>query len=424
MSENTNREVRIRVPREEARAKLQKQIDEGDYLNVRDIGTPTDLKVAWDEYRRWHEYIEDLLLRLFATDKMYQEFVKLPARLKINPTFEQNREQFHDNLSMELNKLRSIMNRLELFEEDIATTSVAPSKNVEVRTSKEVVFVVHGRNEKLRDAMFDFLRAVDLNPREWPQLKAEAMKETKQGLPYVGAIVDTAFKQAQGIVVLLSGDDVARLREEFLRDGDPDYERELTPQARPNVLFEGGMAMGICPEKTIWVQVGQVRPFSDTVGRHVIHLDNSHEKRHQLIQELKAIQCKVDDSGTRWMEVGDFIDEPDSKKRDINWQESTSVLKESSTEGRTVLLTQARHLKKRIQQALEDGDSTLAPDFAVELDRLLLPACFACGYRQEILSIKLEFQALSTAKLNDKLALLKSTLNSVERLVLIMEELA
>lgn len=423
MSGSPDREVRIRLPREEARGKLREQIGKGDYLSQRHIETPADLKVAWHEYGRWHDYVKDLLLTLFTTDKTYQEFIKLVHGLMLNPTFEENKEQFRDALSIDLNKLRSIMDRLELFEEDVATTSVAPSKNMEVPLSKDVVFVVHGRNEKLRDAMFDFLRAVGLNPREWPQLKAEAMKEIKQGSPYVGAIVDTAFKQAQGIVVLLSGDDLARLREEFLKDGDPDYERELTPQARPNVLFEGGMAMGICPEKTIWVQVGQVRAFSDTVGRHVIHLDNSTEKRHQLIQELKAIQCNVDDSGTRWMEVGNFADEPDRKRRDINRQESTSVLKQSSTEERTILFVQARHLKERIQQALEDGDSTLAPDFAVELDRLLLSAYLAYGSRREILSIKLEFQALSTAKLNDKLALLKSILNSAERLVLTMEQL-
>jgi hypothetical protein len=61
------------------------------------------------------------------------------------------------------------------------------------------VFVVHGRDDRLRQDLFDFLRALGLTPIEW----AEAIKLTGKGSPYIGEILDSVFGHAQAIVVLL-----------------------------------------------------------------------------------------------------------------------------------------------------------------------------------------------------------------------------
>ena len=167
---------------------------------------------------------------------------------------------------------------------------------------KKKVFVVHGRNEKLRKAMFDFLRSLDLKPLEWSQ----AVKATKKPSPYIGEILESAFKEAQAIVVLLSGDDQARLREEFVKDEDPSYEKELTPQPRPNVLFEAGIAMGRSQDRTILVEIGKVRPWSDIAGKHVTYFDGSAEKRNELAVKLETAGCDVDTSGQDWLSTGDF----------------------------------------------------------------------------------------------------------------------
>ena len=60
----------------------------------------------------------------------------------------------------------------------------------------ETVFVVHGRNEKLRLAMFDFLRAIGLKPLEWDQ----AVSLTGDGSPYIGEVLDTAFVNTQAVI--------------------------------------------------------------------------------------------------------------------------------------------------------------------------------------------------------------------------------
>jgi predicted nucleotide-binding protein len=120
----------------------------------------------------------------------------------------------------------------------------------------------------MRDQLFIFLRALEIQPIEWSQ----AIRLTGQPAPYVGTILETAFREAVAIVVLLTADDDARLKIHLRHKRDPAFERVLTGQARPNVLFEAGMAFGRSPENTVLIQVGDHRPFSDVAGRHIVHL--------------------------------------------------------------------------------------------------------------------------------------------------------
>jgi predicted nucleotide-binding protein len=180
------------------------------------------------------------------------------------------------------------------------TKATVPALSITIDPTK--IFVVHGRNTKLRDAVFDFLRSISLKPIEWNQ----AIARTKKGSPDIGEILDAAFNEAQAVIVLLTGDDEARLSNELLRDDDPDYEQELTPQSRPNVLFESGMAMGRYPERTILIQIGEHRPFSDIAGKHITHMDNTPEKRQELATKLANAGSKVDTSGSSWFTAGDF----------------------------------------------------------------------------------------------------------------------
>ena len=170
------------------------------------------------------------------------------------------------------------------------------------KPNRSRAFVIHGRNEEIRRALFDFLRAIDLKPIEW----SEAVNLTGIPSPMVSEILDAAMQHAQAIVVLFTGDDQARLRDEFLSGNDPDYERETTPQSRPNVIFEAGLALGKYPDRTILVQVRNLRPFSDIAGRHFIRLRNTSKSRQELAQRLKLAGCEVDLSGTDWHDAGIF----------------------------------------------------------------------------------------------------------------------
>jgi hypothetical protein len=139
------------------------------------------------------------------------------------------------------------------------------------------VFVVHGRNEAARVAMFTFLRSIGLTPIEWSQ----AIAMTQEATPYIGEVLDVALEAAQAVIVLLSPDEIASLRAEYA-DGDDDPEARPSAQARPNVLFEAGLALGRAAQRTILVEFGKVRHFSDIAGRHVVRVSNSVASRQQI----------------------------------------------------------------------------------------------------------------------------------------------
>ncbi len=164
------------------------------------------------------------------------------------------------------------------------------------------VFIVHGRNNDARKAMLEFLRALRLHPIEW----TEAITATGNASPYVGDVLSKGFEMAQAVVVLMTPDDEARLRISYRDTDEPPHETHLTGQPRQNVLLEAGMALGTHPERTVIVEIGQLRPMSDTFGRHVIRMDSRPETRQDLATRLATAGCEVNRDGTDWLSAGDF----------------------------------------------------------------------------------------------------------------------
>ena len=162
------------------------------------------------------------------------------------------------------------------------------------------VVVIHGRNEPARKGLFAFLRSLGLQPIEWSQ----AIAMTGQGSPYIRKVLNVAFGAAQAVVVLQTPDDVAHLHESLTYPGDPETSPQMQP--RPNVLFEAGMALARDESRTIIVELGQIKSFSDIHGRHVVRLDNSTTKRQDLAHRLRTAGCAVDLDGTDWHQEGDL----------------------------------------------------------------------------------------------------------------------
>lgn len=167
------------------------------------------------------------------------------------------------------------------------------------------VFVVYGRNEPARVAVFAFLRSIGLDPIEWSQ----GLGLTGYGAPYIGEVLDVLLTEAQAVVVLMTPDDIAFLRPEYANGANDPGTLQLG-QARPNVLFEAGLAMGRNPDRTVLVELGTLRPFSDVAGRHIVRLADSIASRQLLAQRLRTAGCPVNLTGTDWHTAGDFTEPP------------------------------------------------------------------------------------------------------------------
>ena len=220
-----------------------------------------------------------------AGDKQYK-LEKIPGRQKMHP---------FTILRKHLLKLKDEESSNRSGKEEILDID-------KVTPGSRKVFVVHGRDDQLRRDFFSFLRALGLQPIEW----SDALKLTGKATPYIGETIDSAFKKAQAVIVLLSPDDEVRLSPMLWKDKDEEDEKNIRLQARPNVLFEAGMAFGTYPDRTLLVEVGEVKKFSDVAGRHVVRLTNSPDKRNEITERLRTAGCDVSSSGNDWLNAGNF----------------------------------------------------------------------------------------------------------------------
>jgi predicted nucleotide-binding protein len=189
-----------------------------------------------------------------------------------------------------------------------ATASAARKQPARAKAPKKTrdnsIFVVHGRDLQLRDDMYAFLRALGLNPIEWNHAIAAAKGGAN---PIVGTVIDNAMKKAQGIMVLLSPDEDAKLKSKFVGQRDRRHHlHNLEGQPRPNVIFEAGLALGAHSDKTILVQVGEIREISDIAGKHMVHVSNNPMTRQTLAERLRTkLKFKIDPHGS-WLTVGNL----------------------------------------------------------------------------------------------------------------------
>lgn len=221
-------------------------------------------------------------------------------------------QQLEDYLKYLRTDLGQTRRARELAAEELDQTmqaGPAPSASTEkpatsIDDVKRRVFVVHGRDTSLANRFYDLLRAVDLRPLEWESL----VKATGIATPRLGEIVAAAPRLAQATLVLLSPDDIVELHSDLFLADDIPQERGRAGQARPNVLFELGLALMAYPHNTVIVEVGRMRPLSDLAGLNVIRFDGSAEAIKKVLSRLEVAGCAVDDSAVDWLDLSRFAD--------------------------------------------------------------------------------------------------------------------
>lgn len=152
------------------------------------------------------------------------------------------------------------------------------------------IFIVHGRNTAARDELAKFLKYLDAKPMSW----TEAADLTQKASPTTMDIINAGMANAQAIVVLFTPDDQAKLKPGFIHDHDGAHEREVTGQARQNVILEAGMALGIAPERTILVRLGHTRSISDIEGVNWINLGDTWDHRNRLRVALSHANVTIE----------------------------------------------------------------------------------------------------------------------------------
>jgi predicted nucleotide-binding protein len=183
---------------------------------------------------------------------------------------------------------------------DESSQAAAPSLSSDDAGDPSKVFLVYGRNMKAKEAMVTFLKSIGLSIVDFE----EAVAATGSASPYTGEALDAGFSLARAVLVLLTPDERTYLRPELA--GSP-IEPLDEYQARPNVFFEAGMAFRTQRRRTVIVELGKVRPFSDVGGVHFVPLDDSPEAREALINRLEIAGCAIQRDNETWRTAGEFM---------------------------------------------------------------------------------------------------------------------
>ncbi len=172
------------------------------------------------------------------------------------------------------------------------------SKAATFAGNRKAIMVIYGHDKPANDALFDWLRAIGLQPREWSQL----IQASGSASPFIGDVLEKALRDVQAVIAFFTPN-------EYVTAAAPDDGGTGRLQARPNVLIEAGMALITHPTRTIIAVLGTQELPSDLAGRHYIRLSHTAvPPLHDLAARLHDAGCDTDITGSAWLNPTRFPD--------------------------------------------------------------------------------------------------------------------
>jgi predicted nucleotide-binding protein len=269
---------RLTMPRAELDRRIEERIARGRDLINRPINTISDLQEVRADYRVWDDYNTTLLRRAFTTSEPADDYSPPMGGISTGrETLEDKIDYFHARAQGAIQRLASLKERLELYEEE--TDEVPPAVPRPARAPVgTAIFVVHGRSEAPKQEVARFLDQVtNLRP-------IILHEQPSSGRTIIEKFEDHAATAAFA-VVLLTGDDEGGLL------GSDDRRR----RARQNVVFELGFFIASIGRARVAVlHEADVELPSDMSGVLYTSLDANGAWRLELAREMRAAGIEVD----------------------------------------------------------------------------------------------------------------------------------
>ncbi len=275
---------KLLVSREEAEEKIQERIDAGKILRDQPIDSDDEYESAGKEAVNWSKYNRDLLIKLFESSAITEDYRSyIFENLDLNE-FEgelfidhvENYEdyvkkkiyKYREYLTESLKSLEGIRSRLELFEEPEHPKRIFGDK----------IFIVHGHDEGAKHKVARFIGDLDLT-------ETILDEQPGQGQTMIEKFEEHA-DEAGLAIVLLTADDIGAPK---------DQKDNLQPRARQNVILELGYFIGLLGRKRICLLYEEgVELPSDIKGLEYVPLDNADGWKIKLAVGMRAAGFTVD----------------------------------------------------------------------------------------------------------------------------------
>lgn len=243
------------------RSKFQIFIEQAEGLIGQNADTP--------EFNAWRDNVKRFLKKTYGDEsheaKAFSKIIFFSPFAVMEHGY-QNDQTYRDGLQQAILYLKN-------YQDDYTDENGSPNKGN--NENAKDVFIIHGRNERVKNEVANFLTILDLQPI---MLNEQANK---------GRTIIEKFEDHSNVmaaIALFTSDDVGKLK-----DCD-----ELEDRARQNVIFEAGYFIGkLGRERTIILYEDGLKIPSDLSGYLYIPLDSDKQWHQGLIKELKAIGFNI-----------------------------------------------------------------------------------------------------------------------------------
>ncbi|MXX11051.1 MAG: nucleotide-binding protein [Nitrospira sp. SB0667_bin_9] len=255
-----------RPPKAKAIERLKKALDAISDLRNLQSGSP--------EFMEWRESTRIYISHIFGDhSNRTREF----ERIYFSTPSPFYRIAYEYGLNSASALLKSMIEEIEDYWEDEKQAQIHSGTQANGRPSSNEVFVIHGRDEGIRELVARFLEKLGLK-------SVILQEQPNEGRTLIEKFEDHAH--VAFAVALLTPDDVGSLQ---------DDKNNLSPRARQNVIFELGFFIGRLGRNGVCALTkGDVEIPSDYAGVMYIPLDRFDGWKQKLFQELKTAGFQLD----------------------------------------------------------------------------------------------------------------------------------
>lgn len=265
------------VTKEQAIEKLKRSIDQID--SVKSKGRKST------EYKKWHRDTEVAITYIFGTQSRHlKEFAHLSFRLDFVISGITTDDDFDEAFQTGLESARAVLQSMIQEISEYWSDKTDPSTNLTKELNKKPqgdtigkdIFIIHGHDEGIKEAVARFLTKIGLNP-------IILHEQPNQGRTIIEKFQDhSAVSYA---IALFTPDDIGSVK----------TPENLQPRARQNVVFEFGYFIGNLGRKYVCGLFDEsVEIPSDYQGVIYIPIDKAGNWRFRLVKELKSVGFDID----------------------------------------------------------------------------------------------------------------------------------
>ncbi len=272
MAEGKNSDLTLRMPRAEAREKLESQLCKLSDMFKPPIRKQSDYESVLANFHSWDDYTLDLLRSIFENDDVPKEFSSVPHTKSSGGLLGDYCLRLRQTASRHWNKLHSVIERLELYAEpeaERARSRYAKSRESSTTYPSATVNALAESKDNWRDIENEFgMNKTTFGKRinfvSEPFKRTILFRDVEQA--YV--LASSGFSKP---AVILAGGVIEELLREYLKS------RNIQPASDKFDEYIKACENSKLLKKGISQLSDSVRLF-----RNLVHLSNEKSKRHSI----------------------------------------------------------------------------------------------------------------------------------------------